>query len=74
MHIRNWCHWKGLDFLIHPQFAAPKGKSIVFIVVNHKMVVIEGLNVLKGVNARSSNNMIPNRSCFYIIKAFLVQC
>lgn len=50
VHTRSWCCRKRLNYIDHPQSFAPKGKSIILIIDDHKKVVVEGMCILDLVN------------------------
>jgi hypothetical protein len=51
VHVQNWCQRKGVNFFVHPQFVVPKGETILLTNEDHKRVVIEGIRIIKFINA-----------------------
>lgn len=59
IHIQSWCGWKGIDFSSHPQSMAPKGKSVVPTVADHRVVVVEGIDIQNVVNTEGGSDFTP---------------
>ena len=50
-HVKSWCRKHNVNYLNHPQSEAPKGKSMVLTVEDHRKLIKEGVEVMEAVNA-----------------------
>jgi ribosomal protein S27E len=50
IYIRNWCWRKEIRFEDHTQSQAGKGKTVVLTPVDHKRLVLEGIEILDALN------------------------
>lgn len=59
IYIQNCYHKKCIDFPSHPQYMAPKDKSIVLIVANGRAAIFEEFDIPKVVDGKSGSNSPP---------------
>ena len=50
VHIKNWCQRKGIQFEDHLQSQAGKGKIVVLTPIDHKRLVLDGIEILDALN------------------------
>ena len=59
LHVKNWCHRKGIAFDSHPQSAATKSKPVILTVADHRNLVVEGIKSLDNINKPFSLSDLP---------------
>jgi hypothetical protein len=72
IHFRNWCWRKGIQFKDHLQSQVGKGKTVVLTPVDHKCLVLEGIEILDALNEdigreRKTFDVIGDHSTSFVV-------